>query len=263
MRNLARLGVYQDTLALVADHPVVGVGPGMYVWRFRPYQTVDGDRLYDHAHNDYLETAAEWGIVAAVAVWGFVFWRFLQANRVFLTSRSTGRQGLALGCAAGIFSVLVHSLVDFSLQLPAILMIFCTVVGLAWSLDLVDSRPRIVPVDDLADSITTQATPLAATAFTGPARRVDTRRRLVGCQTPTSSDGGNATERRRRSGESRRDRSVPIPSPATYSVAPIVICRGSVPLLRPPNSCRERSDSILIIGGITSSSVGPRSCWAI
>jgi O-antigen ligase len=146
--NLARIDVYKDTLRLIGDNLLLGVGPGMYIWRFRPYQTIDGGRVYDHAHNDYLESAAEWGALIAIAVWAFVFWRFLQTSRRFLVSRSTRRQGLALGCAAAIFSVLVHSLVDFSLQLPALLMLFTTVLGLSWSLDLDRSKPRIRVVED-------------------------------------------------------------------------------------------------------------------
>ncbi len=149
-QNLARIEIYQDTLRLIGDNLLVGVGPGMYVWRFRPFQSIDSSSLYDHAHNDYLESAAEWGVLIAIAVWAFVFWRFLQASRCFLESRSTRRQGLALGCAAGIFSVLLHSLVDFGLQLPALLMLFATVVALAWSLDLNGSRPRITAVEDVA-----------------------------------------------------------------------------------------------------------------
>ncbi len=146
--NLARIDVYRDTLRLIRDNVLLGVGPGMYVWRFRPYQTIDGSRLYDHAHNDYLESAAEWGTPIALAIWGFVFWHFLRSSKRFLISRSTRRQGLALGCAAAIFSVLLHSLVDFSLQLPALLMLFATILGLSWSLDLNGSPPRFQVVED-------------------------------------------------------------------------------------------------------------------
>ncbi len=108
----------------------------MYRWRFRPYQTVDVVRLYDHAHNDYLESAAEWGIPLALLAWGFVLWRFSRAVTIFLVSRDPERRGLALGCSAAIFSILTHSLVDFTLQLPALLMLFCAILGLAWSLDV-------------------------------------------------------------------------------------------------------------------------------
>ena len=135
-QDLERFTIYSDTLEMIEDEPVAGVGPGMYRWRFRPYQTVDVARLYDHAHNDYLESAAEWGVPLALLVWGFVLWRFSRAVTIFLVSRDPERRGLALGCSAAIFSIMTHSLVDFTLQLPALLMLFCAILGLAWSLDV-------------------------------------------------------------------------------------------------------------------------------
>ena len=133
--HLGRFEVYQNPLAMLGDHPLNGVGPGMYVWRFRPYQTADSRQLYDHAHNDFLESAAEWGVPLALAIWGFVLWRFARSAVVFLESRDPDNRGLALGCAAAIFSILAHSLVDFTLQIPALLAIFCVVIGLSWALD--------------------------------------------------------------------------------------------------------------------------------
>ncbi len=129
-----RVPIYADSLRLIGDHPVFGVGPGMYRWRFRPYQTFNPGTRYDHAHNDYLETAAEWGVPVALLFWGFVGWCLYRASRSVFTSRSTFRQGLGLGCAGAIFSILLHSLVDFNLQIPTNLVIFCMILGLAWSL---------------------------------------------------------------------------------------------------------------------------------
>ena len=127
--------VYQDTLRLIGDHPLTGVGPGMYEWRFRPYQTRDAGEWWRHAHNDYLETAAEWGVPAALIFWGFILWRFGRAVRLFFESTDPWQQGIALGCAGAVFSILLHSLVDFNLQMPASLMVFCAVLGLSWTAD--------------------------------------------------------------------------------------------------------------------------------
>lgn len=128
--------VYRDTLALIADHPLSGVGPGLYRWRFRPYQTLETKSQYIHAHNDFLEIAAEWGLPVAIAVWGFIVWRFLRCLRTFLSRhRSPASRGMALGCSAAIFGILLHSLVDFNLQIPANLAVFSIVLGLGWALE--------------------------------------------------------------------------------------------------------------------------------
>ncbi len=130
-----RAVIYANNLELIRDNPAFGVGPGMYRWRFRPYQTINPENRYDHAHNDYLETAADWGIPAAAMIWGFILWRFYRAFRTLFESRSIFRQGLAFGCLGALFSILLHSLVDFNLQIPTNLMVFCMILGLAWSLE--------------------------------------------------------------------------------------------------------------------------------
>ena len=130
-----RWKLYRETVGLVADHPVAGVGPGMYKWRFRPYQAEEGGVRFDHAHNDYLESAVEWGVPLALVLWSFLVWRLWRAVRVFLTSPRSWHSGLALGCAGSILSLLLHSLVDFNLYIPSVAMTFFAVVGLAWSLE--------------------------------------------------------------------------------------------------------------------------------
>lgn len=138
----ARTQVYRDTIDLISDHPWRGVGPGMYRFRFRAYQTADLGSSYAHAHNDYLQVAAEWGIPLALLFWGFVAWRFARATRLFFSSRSPWRRGVGLGCAAAIFSLLLHSLVDFNLQVPASLAYFCVVLGLGWAAESGGTEPE-------------------------------------------------------------------------------------------------------------------------
>ena len=139
--NLSRVEVYRDTAEMIADSPIVGVGPGMYQWRFRLYQQTQPNTLYDHAHNDYLETASEWGIPLALLAWGFIFWRFYRSSELALSAKDPRQQGLALGTAGALFSILIHSLVDFSLQIPAVLMVFCSILALSWSLEFDRAGP--------------------------------------------------------------------------------------------------------------------------
>lgn len=136
-----RITLYRDTLRLIAASPIGGVGPGMFEWRFRSYESQAPKLLFTYAHNDYLQSAAEWGIPGAALFWWFVLWRFLRTIRLFFQSHNPWRQGMALGCSAGIFAILLHSLVDFNLQIPGNLMIFCTILGLSWSLELQRKNP--------------------------------------------------------------------------------------------------------------------------
>ncbi len=136
---LRRLTLYQDTVELIFDHPAAGVGAGMYAWYFRPYQTFDTGKRFDHAHSDLLEVAAEWGIPVAAALLLFVVWQIVTAARVVIYSvdvRGTGGgrgdrgEGLQLGAAAASFALMIHGLVDFQLPMSANLMAFAMVLGM-------------------------------------------------------------------------------------------------------------------------------------
>jgi O-antigen ligase len=66
--NAGRLGIYKANLDIVRDHPVFGLGFGRYQRAARPYydRHPDADRR-SHAHNNFLQIAAEAGLVGLAA----------------------------------------------------------------------------------------------------------------------------------------------------------------------------------------------------
>ncbi len=129
--GMQRILICWDTLKLIGSEPILGVGPGLYKWRFRPYQTVDTAHLYASAHNDYLHSAAEWGIPLALLFWCFVIWRLYRSTKLFLGEKEPWRAGLSLGCSAAILALLLHSFTDSSLRVPLVLMVFCSVLAIS------------------------------------------------------------------------------------------------------------------------------------
>jgi O-antigen ligase len=125
-----RVIVFRDAVRMIAANPL-GVGAGKFQDRYRAFQTFHPDLLFEHAHNDYLETAAEWGIPAAAAFWSFIAFVLVRAVRLFRSSRSPERRGILLACIGAMFSILVHSLTDFNLQIPSNAMLFFTFVGIS------------------------------------------------------------------------------------------------------------------------------------
>ena len=134
-----RLLIFRDTVRMISVNPL-GIGSGGFQDRFRPYQTVRLDLVFDHAHNDYLETASEWGIPTAVAFWVFVVSAFVRAVRLFLTICSTRRAGLLLACCGAIFAILIHSAADFNLQIPSNSMLFFVFVGMSLAISPADAK---------------------------------------------------------------------------------------------------------------------------
>lgn len=124
--------LYRTTLRMIAEQPVDGIGPGMFEWVFPSYRPADlVNKRFVHVHNDYMEIAVEWGVPLALVFWGFVAWRWLSSCRVFMRTRDPWRGTVSLATAAGIFSILVHSVVDFNLHIPSNLMVFAMLLALS------------------------------------------------------------------------------------------------------------------------------------
>lgn len=84
----------------------------------------------DHAHNDYLEFAAELGLVGSVLLFGLIQAGLaLMVDGINRMGRTRDRY-LLLGCAGGVIAILFHSLADFNLQIPADALVFATILGL-------------------------------------------------------------------------------------------------------------------------------------
>ncbi|MBR2519101.1 MAG: O-antigen ligase family protein [Selenomonadaceae bacterium] len=70
-----RLGIWVSTTAMISDHPFAGIGWGAYQYVYPQYNYYIADEnvtIY-HAHNIYLNFAAEVGIVGALAFFWYFF----------------------------------------------------------------------------------------------------------------------------------------------------------------------------------------------
>jgi len=133
---------------MISQNPL-GIGSDNYRDKFRQYQTTHTESLFDHAHNDYLETAAEWGIPVGVIFWALIWSIQILCIWRFVVSESPEKRGILLACAGSMFSLLLHSFVDFNLQIPSNAILFFAIVGIAARL-VMSPRSRTFPRADLA-----------------------------------------------------------------------------------------------------------------
>ena len=70
-----RLGIWASTIAMISDHPFAGIGWGAYQYIYPQYNfyIADANIIIYHAHNIYLNFAAEIGIVGALAFFWYFF----------------------------------------------------------------------------------------------------------------------------------------------------------------------------------------------
>mgnify|MGYP001250808942 CR=1 FL=1 len=125
-----RWPIWQIAIEMFSQRPVLGHGWGSFEHLAPAYREVPSGLYYTHAHSEYLEVAAEAGIVGLMLVAWLIF---LFARRLLITlalpltplQRTTV---VALGIA--ITSVLLHSTADFGLRIPGVALAFVYVVAL-------------------------------------------------------------------------------------------------------------------------------------
>jgi hypothetical protein len=129
MSGDARKQLWKETIPLIADYPAAGCGLGAYESCFMPYKSVAPDRTADYAHNDYLQVMAELGLPAFACLLTVVMMAYWSA----LLGAGPGRSSrfLAMACVGSLTAILLHSLVDFNMYIPANGMLAAWVAGMA------------------------------------------------------------------------------------------------------------------------------------
>lgn len=130
----ARLTIWKDSLSLIRDFPILGSGLGTFPSVSLHYQTVPVTVRYEHAHNDYLEFAADIGIGAALLLFGSLWGLAIKVAKRSLSLDRWTEKRLAAACSGALIALLIHSLTDFNLQIPANALIFSWISGTAAAL---------------------------------------------------------------------------------------------------------------------------------
>src|SRR5256712_700904 len=135
-----RVPVWRDSLRLVRDYPLTGTGLGTFELSFRHYQTTMVELDFDHAHNDYLEFTSNTGVPGAALLFLPVLYLLIKMIGCFLGDSRTYRRAIVLACVGSTVALLVHSVMDFNLQIPANALIFSVVLGIGYKAACLEPR---------------------------------------------------------------------------------------------------------------------------
>ncbi|MBS0335290.1 MAG: O-antigen ligase family protein [Proteobacteria bacterium] len=120
-------------LRMWKDYPAFGSGLGSFPVVFPRYSGPGTFESYTHAHNDYLELAAETGLVGIGLLGAMVVLSFGAALRAQYLRQDPVMRGISFAAMMGILALMIHSAVDFNLQIPANALTFMLLLAFAWA----------------------------------------------------------------------------------------------------------------------------------
>jgi O-antigen ligase len=123
--------IWSSAERAIFDHPLQGVGLGAFRDSYNLYADEFVPYVVDRVHNDYLEFALGLGIPAALMWWGAMALVLLRCVQGALERRR--RQIYAIAASSSFALVAFHSFFDFSLQMPAVSLLFSAIFGIGFA----------------------------------------------------------------------------------------------------------------------------------
>ena len=140
--DVGRVDAWRSSLSIVYDYPWLGTGLGTFASVFSAYRNPAAGvwGVWDHAHSTPLELLVEMGVPFSLLV--FALWSTMLGFLLRAAIRANGsRLYVIAGAGIGTLATL-HSLVDFSLQIPGFSLVCCSLVGASIAAAL---APAVVP----------------------------------------------------------------------------------------------------------------------
>ena len=125
-----RPAIWADTIVIVKDFWLTGTGLNTYGISTLFYQTSVPGKHLGEAHNDYLQLAAEGGLLLGIPI-GMTIAAFAWEVRRRFRQDVGSIWWIRLGAVIGLLAIALQSIGEFSLQMPGNAALFAVVAGIA------------------------------------------------------------------------------------------------------------------------------------
>ena len=127
-----RTTIWRDTVAIARRSPLTGTGLNSYGTATIVFQTGPRQNHNQEAHNDYLQLAAEGGLLLCAPVAAAVLALVVLVRRRFREAPRTGTTyWLRVGAVAGLVSIAAQATFEFSLQMPGNAALCAVLIAIA------------------------------------------------------------------------------------------------------------------------------------
>jgi O-antigen ligase len=162
-RNLlSRIDTWRDAWDVIQAFPIFGTGLNTFGDAMLFYQKRNPGFHMAQAHNDYVQLAAEGGLLVGVpaAAAAFLLARAIRQNLRAARAESRG-YWIRAGAAIGMLAVALQEVFEFSLQIPVNALLFATLAAVALAPVVRHARPADISRDTIDASRKTDRAPLS------------------------------------------------------------------------------------------------------
>ncbi|MCD8533928.1 MAG: O-antigen ligase family protein [Verrucomicrobia bacterium] len=137
-----RFLIWKPAFQIWKNNPWFGTGPGHFDYVFPKYRPENFQYRAGYAHNDYLNTLTDYGLLGFILALSPVLlicfnfksiWKGNSRSQDGFGQKNSNKEPVLLGTSLGILAILIHSFVDFNLQIPANAALTATLLAVAAS----------------------------------------------------------------------------------------------------------------------------------
>ncbi|MGH9669914.1 MAG: O-antigen ligase family protein, partial [Terriglobales bacterium] len=120
-----------DSVKMILARPLAGWGLGTFPYVYPSFRSFYSNEFVNHAHNDYLEFAVETGLPGLAAIVWFLVALYRGGLSRVDPWHSDFSAAIRLAALVGCTGIVVHSLLDFNLHIPANAALFFVLCAVA------------------------------------------------------------------------------------------------------------------------------------
>ena len=139
--NLGRIYVWEADKQMIIDHPVTGVGPGLWQKTYREhYKLKKETQNLGHSHNNLLQIASESGILGLIGFLGFSIFVICKSLKNYIKTRNSYDLSILVGFISYLF---LFGSIDYTWGNSSGIRIFWIVMGIMIQLKINENDKAI------------------------------------------------------------------------------------------------------------------------
>ena len=126
-----RWEIWANTFQIIKDFPLLGSGLGTFIQIFPAYRSFHVEGFVSHAENDLLQLASEVGCVGiGLLIIAFLLLFYKAFSGIRKLSPEDTQRYIGIGGLVGILALMLHSMVERNIQVPANAFLFTFILAL-------------------------------------------------------------------------------------------------------------------------------------